>query len=426
MEVLTIEYEMIYIKSKDINVVIPLRTVDGKYIEQKVVTGDNELDYVIDAFKTNKNKCFVEYLEYETIKEQFKQNNLEFDEEAKNMLKEKYFNEAHQKVYYIQNGELDCLSNEEFTEKFDLLVDYENSLIKELEKDYTCTELVDIISKSIFFQTKQVKRVISTIINNYHFTNKKKIILNGKTGTGKTQMIDLLTKTLDCPFAKINGYNGEYLTNAYISIYMQMKEKTGPAIIFIDDIHRGYEKLGKLDGDVLLEIIKELICRSSKMVLPLGEEKTAIFDPSNITYIIALDLEKHIVDQRKVGINPKVIENETLKKLKNELIDANFDILDMNNLTENNLLDILKKSSISPISEYKNILASQQTKLVVSKKAYELIADKAYTLDKGAKGLRIVTDFILGDMIADAQYSSPKQVVLTEQKVLKKLNDFRK
>ena len=126
-----------------------------------------------------------------------------------------------------------------------------------------------------------------------------------------------------------------------------------------------------------------------------------------------------------LGINPEVKDNKALEKLKIELIDSNFDILDMNNLTEDNLLDILKKSKISPINEYRNILNSQKTRFVVSKKAYELIARKAYSLEKGAKGLRIVTDAVVSDLVADAQYKCPKQLVLTEQKVLNKLNKIK-
>jgi len=425
MDVLTIEYEIVYFKSKDISVLVPVRLLEGKCNDEKIVSGDAELLHIMDAYTLGKNRGYIEYLEFDLIKKQFKENNLEFDDEAYNMLKEKYNNEAHEKVYYIENGELFYLSNEEFTNKYNLVVDYENSCIKELEKDYTHTELVDIVSKSILFQKTQIKRIVSTIINNYHFTNKKKIILNGKTGTGKTQMVDLIASTLDCPYVKINGYSGESLVSAYLNIYMQSKEKTGPAIIFIDDINRGYDELGILDGDLLIKIMKDLICRTTKMLLQLSDTKTVIFDPANINFILALDLEKHVFDKRMLGINPEVKDNKALEKLKIELIDSNFDILDMNNLTEDNLLNILKKSKISPINEYRNILDSQKTKFVVSKKAYELIAHKAYSLEKGAKGLRIVTDAVVSDLVADAQYRCPKQLVLTEQKVLNKLNNIK-
>ena len=108
------------------------------------------------------------------------------------------------------------------------------------------------------------------------------------------------------------------------------------------------------------------------------------------------------------------------------LVDANCEIIDMNDLTESNLLEILKKSEISPINEYKKILSCQQTKLNVSKKALELIAHSAYELNKGAKGLSIITDYVMRDDIIEAQYSGVDTLNINENKVLKKLNSGKK
>ena len=116
-------------------------------------------------------------------------------------------------------------------------------------------------------------------------------------------------------------------------------------------------------------------------------------------------------------------KNEIISKLREMLVDANCEIIDMNNLTEENLKQILIKSEISPINEYNKILNTQGLKIKVSKKVYELIAHEAYTLNKGAKGLSIITDYILKDDIIDAQFNGNKDIYLTEKKVLTKIKN---
>ena len=64
-----------------------------------------------------------------------------------------------------------------------------------------------------------------------------------------------------------------------------------------------------------------------------------------------------------------------------------------------------------------------KNKIKVSKKVYELIAHEAYTLNKGAKGLSIITDYILKDDIIDAQFNGNKDIYLTEKKVLTKIKN---
>ena len=153
-----------------------------------------------------------------------------------------------------------------------------------------------------------------------------------------------------------------------------------------------------------------------------------MFDPSNINYIVALDLEKDIDMPYMMGLgsNSKKEKDKIINNLREMLVDANCEIIDMNDLTESNLLEILKKSEISPINEYKKILSCQQTKLNVSKKALELIAHSAYELNKGAKGLSIITDYVMRDDIIEAQYSGVDTLNINENKVLKKLNSGKK
>ena len=127
-----------------------------------------------------------------------------------------------------------------------------------------------------------------------------------------------------------------------------------------------------------------------------------------------------------IGTNANQDKQKIIDNLREMLVDANCEIIDMNNLTENNLTEILKKSEISPINEYKKILEVQETKLNVSASAYKLIAHSAYKLNKGAKGLSIITDYVMRDEIVEAQYNGYSTVNISQNKVLKKLNSSKK
>ena len=124
-----------------------------------------------------------------------------------------------------------------------------------------------------------------------------------------------------------------------------------------------------------------------------------------------------------MGKEDEINKRKTIQKLRELLVDANCEIIDMNDLTEENLKDILEKSEISPTNEYKKILETQGTNLKISKKAYELMAKEAYKLNKGAKGLSIITDYIMRDDIIDAQVEGMDTLTINETKVLKKIKN---
>ena len=125
----------------------------------------------------------------------------------------------------------------------------------------TIKDVVCSIESKILFQSYAIKRITSTIINNPFLENTRNIVLLGPTGVGKSKIIDLLARELESPYAKIDGYNGDSLINAYLTLFLNKKNQDliGPPIIFIDGINKGIEKLGKLDGDILVEIISKIV-----------------------------------------------------------------------------------------------------------------------------------------------------------------------
>lgn len=424
MEVIATIYKITEVESKNIKILMPDRIISGEENENIIKHKDISYKHISKTNYEDGSLCYYESISLEEINENAS-NDEELKESKQNLVQE-MIDEANSKVIFIENNNIKEMNFEEFTEKYSLLVDYNKKQIMPFEAK-TIKDVVCSIESKILFQSYAIKRITSTIINNPFLENTRNIVLLGSTGVGKSKIIDLLARELESPYAKIDGYNGDSLINAYLTLFLNKKNQDliGPPIIFIDGINKGIEKLGKLDGDILVEIISKIVKKKSVFPIPLTENQTILFDPSNVNYIIALDLEKDIDLPPVVGIGKEneIKKRNIIQKLRELLVDANCEIIDMNELTENNLKVILERSEISPTNEYKKILETQGTNLKISKRAYELMAHEAYKLNKGAKGLSIITDYIMRDDIIDAQVEGMDTLTINEPKVLKKIND---
>lgn len=425
MEVAFVEYVIVDIEKKGLKILMPKMVSIGVLNELEICFNDEKIKHISKTNYQNNETCFVDVVFVDDYKK--KLNGRPYNEEE---LLNELFEQTDDEIIYVENGKVKQEVKESFEKERKLKVDYSKKTVGEVvTKNYTIKDLVGVIEKKIMFQSYAIKRITSTIINNQYLENPKNIVLLGSKGIGKSKIVDLLARELGSPYAKIDNYAGDSLINAYLTLFLNSdKEYYGPSIIFIDGINRGIEKISKVDGDVLVEIISKIFNKKSPFPISINEKQIVLFDPSNINYIVALDLEKDIDMPYMMGLgsNSKKEKDKIINNLREMLVDANCEIIDMNDLTESNLLEILKKSEISPINEYRKILSCQQTKLNVSKKALELIAHSAYELNKGAKGLSIITDYVMRDDIIEAQYSGVDTLNINENKVLKKLNSGKK
>lgn len=417
MEVAATIYKITEVKNKDIKVLMPEGIVFGVEENNEIIKEDVKIKHVLNTNLEDGELCYYNSIPLKKLKE--KMNGEEFSKEE---LVSTIVDNVNSKVVYIENSELKELEINEFEEKYNLNVDYNKHIVSEY-KYSSIKDIIKGIETKILFQNDVIKRMASVIINNQYLENTKNIVLLGSKGVGKSKIVDLLARELYSPYAKIEGYNGDSLSSAYLTLFLSDDDRSGPPIVFIDGINKGIEKIRKIDGDILVEIISNIVKQKSKFPIRLNDEKTVLFDPSNINYIIALDLEKDIDMPHIVGIGNNEVnyKNNTIRKLRELLVDANCDVIDMNDLSSDNLKTILEKSEISPINEYKKILDVQNTRLRVTKKAYELIALEAYKLNKGAKGLSIITDYVMRDDIIDAQVNGKDVVFINEKKVLSKV-----
>ena len=260
MEVAFVEYVIVDIEKKGLKILMPKMVSIGVLNELEICFNDEKIKHISKTNYQNNETCFVDVVFVDDYKK--KLNGRPYNEEE---LLNELFEQTDDEIIYVENGKVKQEVKESFEKERKLKVDYSKKTVGEVvTKNYTINDLVGIIEKKIMFQSYAIKRSTSTIINNQYLENPKNIVLLGSKGIGKSKIVDLLARELGSPYAKIDNYNGDSLINAYLTLFLNSnKEYYGPSIIFIDGINRGIEKISKVDGDVLVEIISKIFNKKS-------------------------------------------------------------------------------------------------------------------------------------------------------------------
>lgn len=259
-------------------------------------------------------------------------------------------------------------------------------LEKEESKRFNLMKLRKEVLSKIISQDNAVKSVTTTIAVNQQSKNprhKSHILIAGPSGTGKTEMINIIAKYLDIPYFKADATS--YTKEGYVgkSVYSMLNglldaadgdlEKAQNGILVIDEIDK--KAFGKNDDPGGHAVLHSLLKIMDRDVIELNFEhsETISFDTSNLT-IIFMGAFEEMFDKKKS--NKKISigfgnQNET----KDDNLVTNKDFIEFgmpaefmgrigevtytNELTEKDLLKILRKSKISPIKieqEYFNDL----------------------------------------------------------------------
>lgn len=297
----------------------------------------------------------------------------------------------------------------------------------------TIQETEKFILDTVKGQDEQVRSIVTAAYRSIKFDNiKSKVLIIGKSGTGKTEIMRQLAKKLGRVFVTEDaneftqeGYYGRDVSEIVMDLLQEANndiEEAQKGIVFIDEIDKkagcATETRDVSGRGVLNSLLKLVEGKVMKVPAPLDEwedgPETYDFDTSKLIIFFAgafdgIDaIAKKRTHSSTLGFssnssNGTKTGKSTLKYTKEDLIEYGFPeefvgridtIVQMNELSESVLVQILETSKASAIKSYEKALKKYKIVLKYDKSLLEDIAKKAASRHTGARELMNVVNYI--------------------------------
>ena len=302
----------------------------------------------------------------------------------------------------------------------------------------------------------EAKKIISVAVCNHlkrieannDLLEKTNILILGPTGCGKTFLMSTIAKFLKVPMVIVDatnftqvGYVGEDVSNILKKLYMASNgdlEKCKRGIVYVDEIDKVMAKTSS-HGDrdaagtgVQQNFLKLMEGGTQTIKLPTrdGGVQEIEIDTKDILFVfggafVGIDAKKE--HQTSIGFGSSNVEPEPTNKpiTQDDIVKYGFIpefvgrvpiVVTMNELSRDNLKDILIGTDKSILKQYQHMFMMDKIKASFDDSLINEIIDNSVEKHMGARGLRgTIEKDIMNLMFEVSKYTHLKSINITRE-----------